>query len=86
MKLLIIVLFLAILWCGFTVPWFIREYARRSSDKIIQGQRPATEKRINRCASILIWSADWITDRKAPDDLRIKRLHMMLDEMQKPHG
>ncbi len=86
MKTLLLALIIAILFSLFYFPFFIRAYARRSADHIIFGRRPGTEKRINRCISILTWTNEWITAPTDTDDLRIKRLHNMLDEMQHPHG
>ncbi|MCK4823326.1 hypothetical protein KA005_46670 [bacterium] len=86
MKILLLALIIAILFSLLYLPFIIRAYARFRANKIIQGKRPSTEKRINRCISILTWTNDWITGRKEPDDLRIKRLHNMLNETQKPHG
>ena len=86
MNILLLALIIAILFSLLYFPFFIRTYARARADHITYGRRTGTEKRINRCISILTWTNDWITGRKEPDDLRIKRLHNMLNEMQKPHG
>ena len=86
MKLLFILLFLAILFWGFSVPFIIRADARARADHIINGRRPSTEKHINTCITLLTWSNKWITSRKDKDYLRIQRLRDMLDEMQHPHG
>ncbi|MBA7542511.1 hypothetical protein ES705_34834 [subsurface metagenome] len=86
MKILLITLFLSILFWCFSIPYIIRTYARTLADDIICGRRPATEKRLSRCISILTWSNKWITNRKELDSQRIIRLRDMLKEMQKPHG
>lgn len=86
MKILLIALFLAILWFGFSLPVIIRACVRKTSDEIVYANRPATEKRINRCISILTWSNNWITNRTEQDQKRIDRLRDMLKKMQNPHG
>jgi len=85
MKILLIALIIAILFCGFSIPFIIRVAARTQADEIIYGRRPSTEKRINTCITILTWSNKWITAHAHTDLIRIRRLNDMLKEMQKPH-
>ncbi len=86
MKILLIYLILAVLFCLFSIPWIVRTCARTRAEQIIYGRRPGTEKRINRCISILTWSNKWITHYAHEDLIRIRRLNDMLNEMQHPHG
>jgi len=86
MKILLIAIFLSILFWGFSIPLFLRTHARTRADQIIYANHPSTEKRINRCISVLTWSNNWITNRTEQDEIRIDRLNLMLKEMQKPHG
>jgi hypothetical protein len=86
MKLLFILLFLAILFWGFSVPFIIRADARARADHIINGRRPSTEKSINSCISFLTWSNKWITSKAHVDLIRIRKLNVILKEMQKPHS
>ena len=85
MKLLLILLVLAVLFWGFSVPFIIRADARARADLIINGRRPVTEKSINNCISFLIWSNKWITSRAHADLLRIRKLNVILKEIQNPH-
>ncbi len=86
MKLVILALIIAILLLGFSIPFIIRAKARTRADHIIYGRLPSTEKRINRCISILSWTNKQITTNTDQDMFRILQLRDMLDEMQNPHG
>ncbi|GAI92589.1 unnamed protein product [marine sediment metagenome] len=86
MKILLIALIIAILFLGFSIPWIIRTCARTRAEQIIYGRRPGTEKRINRCISILTWSNKWVTYYAHEDLIRIRKLNAMLEEMLHPHG
>ncbi|MBA7523813.1 hypothetical protein ES705_15947 [subsurface metagenome] len=68
------------------VPFVVRAYARTHGDEVVQGKRTATETVLNRYISVLTWCNNWITHNEELDDLRIKQLRDMLEEMQKPHG
>lgn len=86
MKIVLIAIAIAILFSIFLLPCIIMIYAQTRADQIIYGRRPGTEKLINRCISILTWSNNWITTNEEPNNVRINRLHVKLDEMQHPHG
>jgi len=86
MKILLIAFIIAILFSIFLLPCIIMVYAQTRADQIIYGRRPGTEKLINRCIRVLTWSNNWVTRNEEPNNVRINRLHVKLDEMQKPNG
>lgn len=86
MKLIVIAVIISVLFCGFLIPYILRAFARVRADQTIYGHRPATEKLLRRCIAILTWSNRWITNHEEMDDRRIWKLHVLLDEMQTPHG
>ncbi len=86
MKILLIALIIAILFLILLFPCIIMVYAQTRADQIIYGRRPVTEKLINRCISILTWSDKWVIKNGEPNNVRINRLHVKLDEIRHPHG
>ncbi|MBA7542512.1 hypothetical protein ES705_34835 [subsurface metagenome] len=85
MKFLLIAIIIAILFLTFLVPCIIMVYAQNRADQIIDGRRPGTEKHINRCIFILTWSNKWVSTNEEPNNVRINRLHVKLDEIRHPH-
>lgn len=78
MKILLISLAITVLFCGFSVPFVLKAFARRRADQINYGLRQCSKKQINRYISILVWTNEWLTGRKEPDYLRIDRLKAKL--------
>jgi hypothetical protein len=86
MELLIIPLVCGIVLLVFSIPFFIRTYARTRADHIIFGRLPGTEKQIMRCVAILTWTNSQITMDTDQDTLRIVQLRDTLDNFQHPHS
>jgi len=86
MEILLLALIIVILFSLLYFSFIIRAFARFRARHIIQGKRPSTEKRINRCISILTWTNDWITGHKELDQNIIDQLRVKLNEIQNPHG
>ncbi len=63
-----------------------RKKARVDADRIIAGQRPATEKQINKCITRILESNNWLLGRSEADLERVGRLRNMRKEMVTPHG
>ncbi len=63
-----------------------RAKGRVDADRIIAGQRTATEKQINKCIAQIRGSNNWLLGRSEADRERVGRLYNMRKEMVTPHG
>ncbi len=63
-----------------------RAKGRVDADRIIAGQRTATEKQINKCIARIHGANNWLVGRSEADLERIGRLYNMRKEMVTPHG
>ncbi len=59
---------------------------RADADRIIAGQRTATEKQINKCIARILGANNWLLGRSEADLERVGRLRNMRKEMVTPHG